>query len=338
MAIGGDRYGPVRRQAILHHLGIEGRRIYEDLPVVSLGMGEGQPTNAFEMSMQMLDIQFTPKTNLVLECHKFISRMQKADEDIASYGETLRGLALSCRFEQLSDSLIRDQIVRCTFGKKIREKLLMKDPSLEEAIQIAKRMEHTAVWLQEMDESNRGKQSIIGEIRNKGNFSIDVEKKKSMKNWEDMDGEKQKKLGWREIKCYRCGAPGNIASSKMCAARSAICRNYGKRGHFPKVCKLKVNEGVERTTQEIQDVCESIEAIILTVDGELDNCEVNNRITHLQLSNEQVRMESTDSLEKAHAQILLNNGSIKLLVDSGSLFTLISNKVNEEQWTNSKNE
>ncbi|KAJ1181908.1 hypothetical protein NDU88_007107 [Pleurodeles waltl] len=115
--------------------------------------------------------------------------MQKADEDIAYYVATLRGLAPSCRFDQLSDSLIRDQIVKCTFDKKIRERLLMKDPRLEEARQIAKRMEHAAVWLQEMDESNKeGKQSIIGEIRNKGNFSIDEEKKKSTKNWEDMDG------------------------------------------------------------------------------------------------------------------------------------------------------
>ncbi|KAJ1200090.1 hypothetical protein NDU88_003918 [Pleurodeles waltl] len=81
--------------------------------------------------------------------------MQNPEEDISSYVATLRGLALSCRFEQLSDSLIRDQIVRCAYNKKIREKLLMKDPNLEEAVQIAKAMEHTAVWLQEMDGSSR---------------------------------------------------------------------------------------------------------------------------------------------------------------------------------------
>ncbi|KAJ1129468.1 hypothetical protein NDU88_007836 [Pleurodeles waltl] len=99
--------------------------------------------------------------------------MQGANEDIASYVATLRGLALSCRFEQLSDSLIRDQIVRCAFNKRIREKLLMKDPNLEEAIQIAKRMEHTAVWLQEMDECNKeGKQNVISEIMNKSKFSV----------------------------------------------------------------------------------------------------------------------------------------------------------------------
>ncbi|KAJ1184270.1 hypothetical protein NDU88_001078 [Pleurodeles waltl] len=150
LAIGGDRYSPIRRQAILlHHLGIEGRRIYEDLPEVSL------------------------------ERHKCFLRMQNAEEDIALYVATLRGLALSCRFEQLSDSLIRDQIVWCAYNKKIREKLLMKDLNLEEAIQVAKRMEHTAVWLLEMDDSNKeGKQNVISEIKNRSKFTISEEKKK----------------------------------------------------------------------------------------------------------------------------------------------------------------
>ncbi|KAJ1110440.1 hypothetical protein NDU88_007791 [Pleurodeles waltl] len=234
LAIGGDRCRPIRRQAILlHHLGIEGRRIYEDLPEVSLGMGDGQPSNLFEMSLQMLDLQFTPKTNLVLERHKFFSRMQNAEKDIASYVATLRGLPLSCCFEQLSDSLIRDQIVRCAYNKKIREKLLMKDPNLEEAIQVAKRMENTAVWLLEMDDSNKeGKQNVISEIKNRSKFTISEEKKKSTRNWEDPS---RGKFDSREVKCYRCGAPGHIALIKMSAARNAKCRNCGKRGYFAKV-------------------------------------------------------------------------------------------------------
>ncbi|KAJ1149579.1 hypothetical protein NDU88_002386 [Pleurodeles waltl] len=174
-------------------------------------MGDGQPTNVFEMSLQMLDLQFTPKTYLVLEHHKFFSRMQSAEEDMTSYVAALRGLALSCRFEQLSDSPIRDQIVRCAYNKKIREKLLMKDPNLEEAIQIAKRMEHTALWLKEMDDSNKeGKQNIISEIKNKTKFLVNEENKKSTRSWEDPDG---RKFGLREVKCYWCGVPWHIASS-----------------------------------------------------------------------------------------------------------------------------
>ncbi|KAJ1109013.1 hypothetical protein NDU88_006382 [Pleurodeles waltl] len=44
----------------------------------------------------------------------------------------------------------------------------MRDPNLEEAIQIAKRMEHAAVWLQEMDvKSTQAEQGIVAEIKRK---------------------------------------------------------------------------------------------------------------------------------------------------------------------------
>ncbi|KAJ1138313.1 hypothetical protein NDU88_004700 [Pleurodeles waltl] len=163
-------------------------------------MGDGQPSNLFEKSLQMLDLQFTPKINLVLELHKFFSRVQNPEEDMASYVASLRGLALSCRFEQLSDSLIRDQIVRCAYNKKIREKLLMKDPNLDDSVQIAKAMEHTAVWLQEIEGLKREeKQSIVNEIRDKSKLTTGGMKKKPTKNWEDPD---RGRFDLREIKCY----------------------------------------------------------------------------------------------------------------------------------------
>ncbi|KAJ1112996.1 hypothetical protein NDU88_001256 [Pleurodeles waltl] len=331
LAIGSDRYAPPRRQAILlHHLGIEGRRIYENLPEVSLGMGDGQPTNVFDMSVQTLDAQFTPKTNLVLQRHKFFSRIQRKDEDIASYVASLRGLALSCEFPQLLDSLTRDQIVRCAHDKRIREKLLVKDANLEEAIQIAKRMEHAAVWLQEMEEvPKETEQGITAEIRKKEDPRIKVEWSKPTKNSEAMkvnSEEKRRTQEWRVIKFYRCDAPGHIASSRACAARNAICRNCGKRGHFAKVCRFKPNAG-SKSFQEIQDVFETMEDIILTVHEVLISRDCEGAPVQV------VKRESTDVLEKPHAQVMLDNVWVRLLVDSGSLFTLISREAYDSEWT-----
>ncbi|KAJ1197135.1 hypothetical protein NDU88_000997 [Pleurodeles waltl] len=295
-------------------------------------MGDGHPSNVFDMSMQMLDIQFIPKTNLVLQRHKFFSRIQQKDEDIASYVASLRGLGLSCEFDHLLDSLIRDQLVRCTSDKRIREKLLMRDLNLEEAIQIGKRMENAAVWLQEMDvKSTQAEQGIVAEIKKKEEPRGAVRWNKSDKD----DGgvrvnkvEKRKIQEWRVIKCYRCDAPGHIASNKMCAARNAICRNCGKRGHFVKVCKFKLDTD-NKIVQEVQDICENIEDIILTVHGELvsHNCE--------EVSLQKIKKESTEALDKPHIQAMLDDVPVRLLVDSGSLFTLISKEVFESGWTNS---
>ncbi|XP_069094762.1 uncharacterized protein [Pleurodeles waltl] len=155
LAIAGDRYTPVRKQAILlHHLGAEGRRIYDDLPEIPLGTGDVHPTNVYEMSLLMLEKHLTPKLNTVFERHKFFSRVQGQDEDIMSFVATLRRLAVTCDFRDLSDSLIRDQIVRCTNNKKVKEKQLSMDPTLEENIQVARSMEHTATWMKEIEKSN----------------------------------------------------------------------------------------------------------------------------------------------------------------------------------------
>ncbi|XP_078514986.1 uncharacterized protein LOC144773717 [Lissotriton helveticus] len=163
LAIGGDKYEPIRRQAILlHHLGTEGRRIYDDLPEVSLGIGDGQPINVYDMSLKMLEKHFTPKLSVVFERHTFFCRSQTQDEDIMSYVATLRGFSVTCEFQGLMESLTRDQIVRCTRDKKIKERLLSLDPTLEEAIQIARSMENTAVWMKEIDV---GKVNIWGPMQ-----------------------------------------------------------------------------------------------------------------------------------------------------------------------------
>ncbi|XP_078518872.1 uncharacterized protein LOC144784049 [Lissotriton helveticus] len=162
LVIGGDKYGPLRKQAkLLHHLGVEGRRMYDDLSEISLGMGNGQPMNFYDMSLQMLEKHFTPKVNVVFERHTFFSRVQNQDEDIMTYVAYLHGLAVTCEFQGLFDSLIRDKIVRCTNIKKVTEKLLSKDPTLEEAIQIARSMENTAVWMKEIDKGKSPSASAV---------------------------------------------------------------------------------------------------------------------------------------------------------------------------------
>ncbi|KAJ1181729.1 hypothetical protein NDU88_006931 [Pleurodeles waltl] len=160
---------------LLHHLGTEGRRIYDDLPEMSLGIGDGQPANPYEMSLQMLEKHFTPKISIVFERHKLFSRVQGYDEDVLTYVAALRGLAVMCDFQNLSDSLIHDQIVRCTNSKKVKERLLSIDPSLEECIQIVRSMEHTETWMKEIE--------VKGHIRDSDKENtVEVKEFKGKKN------------------------------------------------------------------------------------------------------------------------------------------------------------
>ncbi|KAJ1170592.1 hypothetical protein NDU88_002465 [Pleurodeles waltl] len=122
-------------------------------------MGEGQPMNVYEMSLQMLEKHFTPKISVVFERHRFFSRVQGQDEDVMTYVAALRGLAVPCDFCDLCDSLIRDQIVRCTNNKKVKEKLLSIVPSLEESTHIARSMERSEAWIKEIETKSYMKDS-----------------------------------------------------------------------------------------------------------------------------------------------------------------------------------
>ncbi|KAJ1186517.1 hypothetical protein NDU88_003298 [Pleurodeles waltl] len=226
LAIGGDKYSPVRKQAILlHHLGTEGRRIYDDLPEVSLGMVEGQPMNVYEMSLPMLEKHFTPKIIIVFEWHRFFSQVQGLDEDIMTYVAALRGLAVTCDFRDLSDSLIHDQHVRCMNNKKVKEKLLATDPSLEESKHIARSMEHTEAWIKEIETKSYMKDS------NK-ETTVEVKEFKAKKQEKPAESNAMRVVEKKNsnIICFRCGCPGHMASSSMCAARNLTCRMCGRKG------------------------------------------------------------------------------------------------------------
>ena len=63
-------------------------------------------------------------TNEIYERNRFNKRDQEAGESIESYVATLRSLAKSCNYCELTDSLIRDRIVVGIRENSFRKKLL----------------------------------------------------------------------------------------------------------------------------------------------------------------------------------------------------------------------
>ncbi|KAJ1192417.1 hypothetical protein NDU88_001724 [Pleurodeles waltl] len=82
----------------------------------------------------------------------------------------------------------------------------MKDPNLEEAILIAKKMEHAAVWLQEMDvKSIQVGQGVAAEVKKKEEPRGATQWNRCDKNGDDVKinkEEKRKTQEWSVIKCY----------------------------------------------------------------------------------------------------------------------------------------
>ncbi|KAJ1218182.1 hypothetical protein NDU88_005765 [Pleurodeles waltl] len=265
----------------------------------------------------MLEKHFTPKISVMFERHKFFLRVQGLDEDMMTYVAALRGLAVTCNFQDLTDSLIRDQIVRCTNNKKVKERLLSTDTSLEESVQIARSMEHTEAWMKGIESKTHMRESAK-------ESTIEVEQLKTVKHEKGTASNMGEKKSFN-ILCYRCGCPGHIASSPACSARTLTCRTCGRRGHLAKVCRAKgkVWNKIVKSMDNIQG--EHEEKIVLTINSMSEN---NFRdVESKDCVN--LKRESQCELKKLHCDVTLKTKIVRMLVDSGSLCTLISKDVYE---------
>lgn len=204
--------------------------------------------------------------------------------------------------------------------------MLTKDLDLEGTIQVVKGMEQASKWLKEMDTSSKvetkigniGKESTPIRVVQK-TFLKDSTKKGAKgvkKNVVDYDGKKD--IVTREIKCFHCGAPGHIATSFKCGARGVVCRNCGKKGHFSKMCRLRYKQS---SVKEVNEICEGVTEIILPIYDE--KCGGSNDIKHVKKFNG-ARKESDGKLEKSHCIVSLDELQVKMLVDSGSMYALVS--------------
>lgn len=116
-----DECSQERKLALLkHRLGAVGLREFKNLPTLENPGDLG----VYQIALKQMQERFGREINVVMECFKFYSRAQKADESIDQYVPALRGLAVTCEFDRMTyDQVLRDQILMKTKLKKIQEKL-----------------------------------------------------------------------------------------------------------------------------------------------------------------------------------------------------------------------
>lgn len=232
VAIGGGNFSNVRKQHILlHNLGIQGRKLYEDITGRQVDEEDEEVdagVDAYEFTLRKLEAHFREKINVVLERHKFFKRVQKKEEKLSTYIAALRDLSATCEFGALTDSLIRDQLVRCTNDQNVQEELLTRNPDLSEAINIAKGIEHTALCVREIKntaEFNKERGDSKNSVSEETVCNVSEKSKESSRNRTE------------NFHCFRCGSPNHLANNWKCPAKNAICRKCNKKGHFLKLCK-----------------------------------------------------------------------------------------------------
>ena len=154
-----------------------------------------------------------PKLNITYERFSFMSRKQKADENINDYIVTLRNLIKNCGYEQLTDSIIRDAIVMGIRNKRTQENLLREnDLTLEKCVNIvraAERAQQHFNYISEEKSSSRYEMMEVDRVSNE----------KDIRKY-----------------CKFCGS-SHIWGRNRCPAYGKTCSSCGGKNHFGKVCK-----------------------------------------------------------------------------------------------------
>ncbi|XP_060874020.1 uncharacterized protein K02A2.6-like [Metopolophium dirhodum] len=87
---------------------------------------------------------FIPRKNITIERHTFFTRLQSADESISEIVADLKNLSMSCEFDTLRESLVKDVFI---FGlhnnwQQLKQHLLREDElSLDKALKVCSSME-----------------------------------------------------------------------------------------------------------------------------------------------------------------------------------------------------
>ena len=229
-----------KRALLIHCIGVEAQRIFYHLE-----MG-----TSYEDATKALKAFFMPKVNVVAERNKFRLRSQNVGESVVHYIAALRELASTCEFGEVTDDMIRDQLVEKTNSSRIRERLLLETGlTLQKAVTLASQIETVLAEAKAMAKKDDG---VVGAVhgttfRGGGKRQTSQHHRNDSrfapKQYETTNPSAGKK-------CYRCGSSSHLANSSSCPAKSVTCNKCHKTGHYGEICKSMPAS----TVKEVSDV------------------------------------------------------------------------------------
>lgn len=234
-----------------------------------------------DIVLKKFEDYFMPEKNVTYERHMFFLREKRNGESIDSYVTELRDLCSTCEFGQISDSLIKDQIILGIKDRVIKDRLLrIKDLDLSKAVEVCRAAEQsksqlegicnnqdsTSIDIHKLQLRTGNKYNNQGSIGNTSKWKNKMAATPVKQNHNSLlssnssfSNNKCKSFSGvvnNKISCHRCGY--NHKKSN-CPAYGKKCMKCHKIGHFANMC-LNRNRPIHFINEE-----ESIE-IVNTID------------------------------------------------------------------------
>ena len=227
----------VQAATFLHVAGPEALEVYN-----TFSWPNPDDRSKVDKIMETFDQYCNPRKNVTRERHKFNTRNQQPGETIDQYVTDLKTKAQTCKFAELMDGLIRDQIVIVCgiICDKTRARLLKEgELTLQKALGICRVNEATSTQLKTLSSSATSKETHYQEV-------LAIQKRRQ--------SDKPKP------QCDKCGNKHH--RHQPCPAQGVECYNCGRRNHFAKACQsrtvTKYQKKVHSMTHDNSDTSDDL--------------------------------------------------------------------------------
>ena len=215
----------VRVATLLSCVGLEAFELFQ-----SLDFEHEDDRKKMKAVLDRLEKHCVGETNETFERYIFRNRNQDENEPIETYVTVLRALVRSCKFRDLEESLLRDQIVKGIRDDAVRRKLLQtRELNLQKAIDICRASEMSSRQLKEMKPSDDVHKVIESRKPRPAGRSGSERNHHATQRNRDISRQTGRS-------CKFCGKQHEF-KKELCPAYGKFCSKCGKKNHFSALCR-----------------------------------------------------------------------------------------------------
>lgn len=219
-----------KKNKLLHLGGQQLQTVIFNLPDALVDYVAAQKTDVYGILIEKLNEHFSPTRNSTFERHQFRAIRANDGEDFKKFLVRVRQHANRCSFgiteQEAQENNIKDKLIDCWASAELKRKLLEKEYTLAEIINMCHVHQQISAQSQAMSRASSEADpsaSIVNKINQRPRLNNDQSNYRTK-----VDGG-----------CSRCGSENHGGDSPRCPALKQKCNKCGLVGHFARKCKTK---------------------------------------------------------------------------------------------------
>lgn len=209
-----------KRNKLLHLGGSQLQEVAYNLPGALEPYDAEKNNDVFRGLVEKLSEYFSPKQNSTFERHIFRSLKPESNESFNKFVLKVRQQATKCSFgksaQEATEINIKDKIIDSWAPLELKKKLLEKERTLDEVLELCQIHEQIGSQSKAMDSTGAGPSTSFAVNK------IHSDRKPS------------------NTQCTRCGKFNHPGNGQECPAKNVKCLKCGFQGHYAFLCKTNL--------------------------------------------------------------------------------------------------